>query len=344
MKKSSFGVVLFLLVCFSAYGQNERWFDPFFIEGAVHYYFPPEMLSEYIKPDLGFRGALGYEYRHFRFALESGYSHIKGTNPLVVDITLIPLAFKAGYELPIRWGLGVQADLGLGFVFSRTSHYDSAVNLFRKNMLDSQTQSFFAGARLFAAYTFPVKFLKLYVGGGLDMIIETGGVIPLAVFEGGISFKPLALLRPKTKPPREEIPDVTEKEEIPEEADKPEIVYTQNTVSTETEIPLFDTVYFEPDTAVLIERYRPVLDKAGERLKANGSARVTLRGYAAPFGTAESCVTVSRERAEFCMEYFIKKYGIEKDRIRIEYYGAAKEPVWKDAGMESRRCVELVFE
>jgi len=61
MKKSSFGAILFLLVCFSACGQNGRWYDPFFIEGTVQYYFPPELLSGYIKPDLGFRGALGYE-------------------------------------------------------------------------------------------------------------------------------------------------------------------------------------------------------------------------------------------------------------------------------------------
>jgi len=265
----------------------------------------------------------------------------------VLDISLVPLAFKAGYELPLRSGWGLRADLDLGFVFSRTSHYDSAVNLFRKNMLDSQKQSFFTGARLYAVYTFPVKFLKLYAGGGLDMIIETGGVIPLPALEGGISVKPFAPFRPKTKPPREKTPDATEEEKIPEAAELAEIVYApppENTGSTEKEIPLFDTVYFEADTAVLIERYRPVLDEAGERLRTNRAARVTLRGYAAPFGTPESCIAVSRARAEFCMEYFIKKFGIEKDRIRIEYYGAEKEPVWKDDGRASRRCAEVFLE
>jgi hypothetical protein len=105
----------------------------------------------------------------------------------------VPLTGKAGYALPIKWGLGLQADLAFGVLFSKTEHYDTAVNMLMDRRLSSRTNSLFAGAKLYATYTFPGDFVKLYAGGGADVIIETGGPIPLPLVEAGLSFKPLSL-------------------------------------------------------------------------------------------------------------------------------------------------------
>jgi outer membrane protein OmpA-like peptidoglycan-associated protein len=350
---------LLLLACaISAHAQEGRWHDSFFVEGAAQHYFTPGIFSELVKPAAGFRAALGYEWRHFRFAVESGYTRITGTNPLVLDIKLAPLVFKAGYELPIQWGLGLQADLDFGCAFSRTAHYDSVLNMLKKISLDSPAASPFAGARLYAAYTFPFKFLKLYAGGGLDMILETGGAIPLPVIEGGLSVKPLAIIRPKAERPGKKtgLKETAAEDgaweagvEMPKAAD---IVFAhtqKNMVVREdgrgrTSIRLLNAVYFEANSVAMLERYRPVLNEAGERLRSNPSLRMTLRAYAAPFGTVDGQVAVSAARAWYCVEYYMKNYGIAEARMKIEYYGAEKEPVWKDASWESYRCVELILE
>jgi hypothetical protein len=161
------------------------------------------LLKEYIRPEPGFRGALGYELNRFRFAVESGYTTITGLNPLahiievdplVTDVSLVPLALKFGYALPIRWGLGLQADLGVGFMFSRTNHYKTVIDLLVGDKTESRARSPLAGARLYATYTLPWKFLKIYAGGGADVLFETDGPIPMPLLEAGISLKPLMLI------------------------------------------------------------------------------------------------------------------------------------------------------
>jgi hypothetical protein len=184
------------------YGQEGPWYEPFFVETAVQYYFTPGLFSDLLEPDAGVRAALGYEYRRFRFALESGYTHITGTNPLVLDFKFTPLTFKAGYALPLGRGWGLQADLSLGRIFSRTVHYDTAIDMLLGKKRETRADSFLTGVRFYGTYSFlrgqgGTQSLKLYAGGGIDAIFENEGTIPLPLIEAGISFKPLVLIRPK---------------------------------------------------------------------------------------------------------------------------------------------------
>jgi hypothetical protein len=199
LKKLYASTLLFACCAFAVSAQENRWYDSFFVESSGQYYFTPGFFSELVKPDVGFRGALGYEYRRFRFGLESGYTHISGTNPLVLDLRFVPLALKTGYALPLAKGWGLQADLGLGFIFSKTVHYKNAIEMLMDDRRVSTARSFMAGARVFGTYTFAHGALKLFAGGGIDAIFETEGTIPLPIFEAGVSFKPLALVRPKTR-------------------------------------------------------------------------------------------------------------------------------------------------
>jgi len=322
----------FLFSLHPAPAQENRWYEPFFIEGSVIQYYLPELFSGLMEPQPGFRGALGYEYSRFRFAIESGYTRIDGTNPLVLETNLVPLTAKLGYNLPLRWGLGLQADVSFGVFFSRTLYYESAIDMVMDKKQDEQVTSPLAGARLYATYTFPFKWLKLYAGGGVDMVLETDGPIPPPVIEVGISIAPFAFPRPKKKEPA-----VIETPQTQASAAKE----SQRTVLSQR------AVYFRADSAVLIEEYRPVLDDAGKQLRADPALRITLKGYTAPKGTDEGMTALSAARSWYCVEYLMKKYGIAEDRMNIEFYGAdatgadesAEQKPW-----EYRRRVDIFIE
>ena len=340
-----------------SHAQEIRWYDVFFIETSIHQYFAPEILDKLVKPQTGFRGALGYEYRRFRAAVESGYTTVDGTNPLVLDVSLVPLVFKFGYALPIRGDFGLQADVGMGWMFSRTTHYDNALNMLMDNKKKSQTSSSLMSAKLYATYALPWKFLKIYAGGGMDILFETGGPIPLPLIEAGVSFKPLMLIRRRTAQketvivldeivitPEETVVEPEEIDiELEEVVDEPEEMVAEP--EEEDRVVLFENaVYFEADSARMIERFRPILNEAGRLLRSDPDLRITLRAYAAPFGTVEGQVAVSAARAWFCVEYFMRQYGIAEERMKIEFYGAEKPPESADDTWESYRCVELIIE
>jgi len=332
VKKLYLAPFLFLFSLPLAFSQENRWYEPFFMEGSVIHYYLPELFSGLMEPMPGFRGALGYEYRHFRFAIESGYTRIDGTNPLVLETTLVPLSAKLGYHLPLRWGLGLQADVSFGVFFSRTQYYQSAIDMMMGKKQDKQVTSPLAGARLYLVYTFPFEWLKLYAGGGVDMVLEADGPIPPPVIEAGISIKPLALFQPKkTEPAVIEIPQTqASAAEVP-----------QRTVIAHK------AVYFRADSAVLIKEYRPVLNYMGQRLRADPVLRITLKGYAAPTGTEEGMTALSAARSWYCVEYLMKNYGIAEDRMNIEFYGANETGADKSAEQKPwkyRRRVDIYIE
>jgi outer membrane protein OmpA-like peptidoglycan-associated protein len=315
--------------------DDRRWYDNLFVEGSVHQYFAPGLLEDYIKPEIGFRCALGYEYNNFRFGVESGFSKIAGTNPLVSEITFVPLVFKFGYILPIYSVFGLQADIGMGFIFSNITRYETAVDVILNNLSYINERSFISGARIYATASW--DFFRIYAGGGLDIVFEREGAIPMPLVEAGISVKPVPLARRITNRGNRTRAEGIVFSSLPE-----------NIVIEETEqgrtVCLLNAVYFGANNAVLIERYRHILDEAGIRLRTNPELKIILRGYTAPFGTAEGRAEISAARARYCAEYLKRQYGIDESRIKIEYFGAERSPVFIGATWESYRCVELIIE
>ena len=105
---------------------------------------------------------------------------------------------------------------------------------------------------------------------------------------------------------------------------------------------ILNSIYFEPDTAVLIESYRPILESVGRQLAADPSLKLIIRAYAANFGTADGRYMVSVSRARFSRDFFTAQ-GISASRFNIEAYGADKTPVYATADWQSHRCVELIL-
>jgi hypothetical protein len=203
MRTAFFIIILFISApCFS---DEIRWYDGFFIETSLHHFFVPTFLSEYVKTKPGFRGALGYDYRHFRFALESGYTGFDGINPLVQAITMASLALKFGYEFPIKYGFGVQADVLAGYFLSKIVRYSSAIDVLLDNLQKDNESNLFAGIRAYATWTIRENFLKIYAGGGVEFIIEPDGPISMPLIEAGVSFKPFMLFERSEKRPADSV-------------------------------------------------------------------------------------------------------------------------------------------
>jgi outer membrane protein OmpA-like peptidoglycan-associated protein len=103
------------------------------------------------------------------------------------------------------------------------------------------------------------------------------------------------------------------------------------------------SVYFEPDTDVLLETSRSALDAVGREMSADSSLQLILRAYTTSAKTPEGRLMVSRERANFCQNYLTRSYGIASNRITSYHYGSDRMPVMATDDMESQRCVELII-
>jgi len=284
-----------------------------------------------------------------------------------LNVKLIPLALKFGYEYQIKFGFGVQADLLAGYFFSRTLHYLTAIDMLMNNLQEDSKRNFFTGARAYATWSTKGKILKIYAGGGADVVIEDDGPIPLALVEVGLHIHPVMLI-PRKKPKPEivyEEPKIEEtpKAEIyaePEPTEEPEIeVYEE----PEQEIELVQEPAPEPEPEpepvrllwlALFAADKTVPDAGGLAVMdqaalaiigAEDGYAVTVKGYAAPLVSESGQNEVSRQRALFCKRYLIEKYGISEDRITVEWHGAKKTPEdVNNRDYSKRRSVEIIFE
>jgi outer membrane protein OmpA-like peptidoglycan-associated protein len=230
---------------------------------------------------------------------------------MVLDIVLIPLTAKVGYHLPIIWGFGLQADLSGGFFISQTKFYASAVDMIMGNEQDEQVISPLTGARLYLTYTFLFGMVKIYAGGGVDVILEDDGAIPPPLIEAGISIKPFSLIKPSLR-------------------------------------KSINGVRFQINSAEINEPYNDMLDETGRRMQEKSSLRLTLRTYTPPQGDVEWQVrrndgtpALSAARARYCIDYLQENYGIDPKRIKIEYKNAGKAA--DEAQREFYRCVEIII-
>jgi outer membrane protein OmpA-like peptidoglycan-associated protein len=368
--------------------KSSLWYESFYIEAGGIIDFPSNVFLDVINPIFGIHGALGYEWQRLRFSLSSGYSQSDGADPLVENIFFIPLTGRVGYTLPVKGSWSAAADIGFGIQFSKTLHYETALDFLAGRRSESLKIEPLIEGRLYATYTLPGNFFRIYAGGGVDIILERKAPIPLPVLDLGISLKPLALFSPKKhkasdpfpKPitePKEEpepvveepYPELTEEPEPVVEEPYPELTEEPEPVAEEPYLELAEepepepqdtdiggkkdtrsllfqrAIYFEPDrgTRVLKQSW-PLLQEAGRILQANPEARITLRGYAASFGTEEGQNTISAARVWFCVEYLKWECGIAEDRIHMEFFGAEKEPVSEEAEWQLRRRVELIID
>ena len=342
-----------------AHPEAARRRGSLYLYAAGSFFHTPRLFQEFIDPRPGFRGAVGYELRRFHFALESGFTRVDGTNPLVLSIELVPVVFRAGYTLPLRWGFSLQGNIGAGVVFSGVAHYENAIAMLTGNLQTSRARTPIAGARLFLTYDLPLN-LRLHLGGGLDALFESESPIPMPFIEAGVSFRPFAACRARQRPAEARAAEICQAEfaicapahapayaPAPEERDIPEEPPAPEDPPIAERAPIeraLSAARFYPDGAILAERYRPALREAGERLRENPELRVALRGHAAPFGDRAALEALSLARALYVRDYLVSRHGICEGRITVEFFGMGGAPELADETWESRRAVELEIE
>jgi len=307
------------------------------LSAASSLFYTPQLFSEYIEPQPGIRGAVGYRCRRFSVAIESGYTQVIGTNPLVLDIAIVPLVFRASYHQNLLRGLGLRADLGTGTIYSTVIHYVDSIAYLRDELSTSRARTPLTEGRLYLTYS-PLANIQLYAGGGIDLLDEVDGFIPLPVLQAGVAIQPFAFRRKAAA--EVQMPAPLPPVPVPLEADiQP---------PPAPPVPAFERqiapVYFPPNLDVMFEEYAPVVQEAGRLLRETEQTVVTLRGYAALFGTAGARRAISQSRAVSVRDYLVQQCGISEDRIRIEFYGADRDPELSDGSWESCRVVEMIIE
>jgi len=301
--------------CAQEFGaQDFLWYEGFMFSAASSLFYTPKLFSEYIEPQPGIRGALGYRYGNVSLTAESGYTQVIGTNPLVLDIVIVPLVVRASYYHNLLWNFGLRADLGIGAIHSTIIHFKDAIAFLTDDLMTSRKWTPMLESRLYLTYSLPAN-IQLYAGGGVDILDEVDGIIPLPLIQAGITFSPFAGKRRK---PTIQAPPVFQRQLV--------------------------VTHFPANIAEMFESSFPFADEAGRLLQESEQTKVTLRGYAALFGTAGARSNISQARAVHIKNYLVKQYGINEDRIQIEFYGADREPEAFDGSWESYRVVELIIE
>ena len=308
------------------------WYAPLFFHAALHYFFTPELFSEQVQSRPGFRVGLGYDLGQFSFGqlsagLETGFTSMAGLDPQVQGVRLLPVLLRLSYLPPLKlYGeLGLRADLGAGLVFGGAEYYKNRMTLWTGNDVSSSERNLLAEARLYLTHPLPANF-GVYLGGGVDLLFESDSNIALPVIQAGLTFRPFTRSRRRPPPVIIALP-----EPEPEPEPEPAPVWA------------LSGVYFAPNSMVMMDRYLPNLALAGQYLTDYPVMRITLRGYAALFGSAAGRQMVSEARAQYVKDYLVREYGISEDRIIVEFFGADREPALADGTWETYRAVEIII-
>jgi len=163
----------------------------------------------------------------------------------------------------------------------------------------------------------------------------------LALVEAGIHLHP-SMLIPRKKPK----PQIVFEEPEPAVYEEPETEVIEETQPKPEPIRLLWLALFPADKTVPDAQGLAALDEAAAVIiDAETEYTLVLKGYAAPFVSVEGQNTVSRDRAFFCKNYLIEKYGIQEDRITVEWYGSQKIPEnVNNYSYSQHRSVEIIFE
>ena len=331
-------LVLLVMITVSGYAQNDGGMDFFFSVGLArnfinadrHYLVPQYWLGEISILKFGGNVGLGLGPGRAYLGLEGGFS--SGTNfGGQGGVNLYPIALSAAWYYPlVENTFSIGPSLKFGVLRLSGRGWSETVPML--------------GGRLEVEGQYPYFPLSLYAAAGFDMYptAHESGTFPMV--EIGLRFPRRVRARPEA--PVVRTPPVVIEEPVDDRDWEREAREAREALITS--INVFDRgfinpVYFEPETAVLLETYRPRLEAVARQMASDSSLMMLLRGYTAPYGTVESRYVVSEMRTSFTRDYLIQNYGISSDRITQEHYGSDRLPEHATADEVSLRCVELIF-
>lgn len=95
-------------------------------------------------------------------------------------------------------------------------------------------------------------------------------------------------------------------------------------------------VYFEFDSAEILDEYYPVLEAVKKELKDNPTMKLHIEGHCDSIGTLEYNYHLGLRRATANRNFLIKR-GVDSSRISIKSYGET-QPVSENELAKNRRC------
>ena len=121
-----------------------------------------------------------------------------------------------------------------------------------------------------------------------------------------------------------------------------EVVRPVETKNVEIVESIPSTIPFKFNSAVVQDIYDPLIYNIGTFMKNNPDVKIRIVGYADKFGPINVNLRISQERAEAVANMLKKDYGINSNRMVIEYVGKEK-PYYKNNN-KGNRCamVEII--
>ncbi|MDR1787440.1 MAG: hypothetical protein LBR16_03205 [Treponema sp.] len=176
--------------------KEEREQAPVFFAVKAQQYVLPDagdlaILADAVKPMPGFRAELGCELGGFRLSVESGYSYIEGTNPLVRELEFVPLFAKAGYEFSPTEQLGIMPYIEGGLLFSTVQHYETAFDMLTEHAVSSEGRSLMLSAGLELEWRFH-ETVAATLGVEAGLVIEEATPIPMLSVQAGVRLQPFS--------------------------------------------------------------------------------------------------------------------------------------------------------
>lgn len=108
-------------------------------------------------------------------------------------------------------------------------------------------------------------------------------------------------------------------------------------------MPVFDTVYFDPNKTNISPTAAKALDQNGKLLRDNPQIKVEIGGHTDPAGSEKANQVLSEKRAQSAKKYLMDKFNIADNRLMVKGYGATK-PIADNRTEEGRaknRRVEI---
>ena len=359
LRKSYLLTIFVFLFPLNSYGNNQKysdffsdWSSGFFADLGIHSYIPIA-IHEYAAPKVGFRAGLGYhffnDYNHsVLFAVNSGWSFISGTNPLVRTLDLVPLSFLTEYNFsPVNF-FSINIGAGCGVFLSSVSRYKAAVDLIQNNLAYENNELFFIHANLGTSFKFLKNSFAVCLDLGVDILPENDGPIPLPYVSLSTKFYPFRIAK---YPKKQKVEKVVEKV----------IEYSaEKIIEYPDEIDSITKIYFSENSTELWDSYKPILNylalylkglaEKNNNIKNNQNAEkkfsVVLTGYSAPYGLEYDQDDIAEQRARVIMEYLADKTKLEDDsflvRIKTADFDVEGLPATvTNAHLQKYRVVEI---
>ena len=309
MKKFSVAVAILVLFASANVFAKDIWAHPYFGVGLQYYGFSSAAVSEAFGSNTvaqmpGIRLFGGIEVNNMFLGAEAAWSMIvhdptlmQERTDLVVSLHTIPVKFTFAYELPFFTGAAVIPQLGLGFMLGMKQGYDDE-DAYDAELLTNKTEiSLLASIGLTMRFGWKADHLFVFAHAGFDGMVTKDGTKGLPTFSAGVMLYPFG------------VPEVQTGVKIK----RPNVLF-------------YNPIYFAEDTYEILQRYKPILDAAGQLLQNEENTIITIRAFAEPGKNAEDQMALSAQRARHCAAYLEAYYMINGSRIVIEFYGNKTAP------------------